>query len=623
MTQDTKKNKKKFTFDDKAKQILKHTLSAVALLFLLISFFKVPYVGVFLDSTLFSFLFGWTKYLIYLFLMVFCLSINFVGWKQKLFKKHYVIYFFLFVLSLSICLSSISVYYNSSWNLSFDQFYINKSVNSLGYISDWHSDIWTTQLINYKTIANYADLLNPTISAWGGLIGIFVVSISTYIIPIIIIIFIITIGVVLSLWKHNPKFKSFVQSKFTKVSFINQDKQETKEESNEEVSNSTPEEEINKLEPLPTYYDINSLEDNSFDDAMTLKEVTDDVKNKIENVLKQLVSNVAFNSIVIGYQSSNIEFNVLNEINQNKALESTVLFENIIKFNDLISKIEINSKDNGVLEFNIIFAKKGIISIKELLLNKPKNHFLELAVGKTVNRQDVFINTFENSTQVILGQHGSGRVVLISQLILSALLTYSPKELQLVIYEEESKNFKQFYDYKYLNNFSNVSELNNYLQSLKSEMKLIKKKLINAKVDDVLAYNSIHEDKIRTRLILINDFNLYLEKSSDSEIKLFKLLLERSSKFGFNFILTSEQNFKIMQEYRELAGVDIILKTDTVEESVELTGNSKSFYLSGSGDMLLRFKNHPSWFRAQSSYSNRKTTSDLIQKLNEIDNNEL
>lgn len=169
----------------------------------LISFFRVPVVGVLLDAIFFEFLFGYTKYLIYLILLI-----TLIFWFKKpkfyfIFSKRHLIFYILLILFFCFLLSTINLYINHLQNLNFSEFYIN---HNEAYLNNWY-------IYNLKNILNIKNYLYFNKFAWGGLIGTLFISILNKYSFIVFLIFILLGLILVFLLVFNNKISKKIKEK--------------------------------------------------------------------------------------------------------------------------------------------------------------------------------------------------------------------------------------------------------------------------------------------------------------------------------------------------------------------------------------------------------------------------
>lgn len=117
--------------------------SLVFLVFLFISFFRLFAVGKLLDDFFFTFLFGWSKYLVYLFLVVIMLPIFFNSYFKIKFSFVAGMFFTFFMLSWFV--QNITILVNYSGDDLWTQLHIYEFEDLSAYFNTW----WASTIINH------------------------------------------------------------------------------------------------------------------------------------------------------------------------------------------------------------------------------------------------------------------------------------------------------------------------------------------------------------------------------------------------------------------------------------------------------------------------------------------
>ncbi|MDQ0567886.1 hypothetical protein [Mycoplasma yeatsii] len=189
-----KRQKKKYKQDSVAWVVNGFLL----LLFISISFARITIIGQLIDDLLFSYIFGWVKYLVYLILLVFdlCIFIQ-IKFKFKIRFKLMLLVGFIIILCLtSLILFTVMYQTNSSVykiNALWQKNIFNEIIKTYNQQSINHS-VFNKQ--NYKVLTDYLinpqNYFNPYLG--GGIIGSFIIAVllytslpTTYIIVIFII----------------------------------------------------------------------------------------------------------------------------------------------------------------------------------------------------------------------------------------------------------------------------------------------------------------------------------------------------------------------------------------------------------------------------------------------------
>lgn len=157
------------------------TLWSVLLFFLVISCVRIPYIGQFFDSVIFSFLFGYAKYLLYLYLITFTILKIFKIDCKPLFAKRMIVFILLAASGFALCLGGIEILRNNYKELfNF-------------YLSDvWYETLWNFDNYFVFGYPNYFD---------GGIIGAFFGNVAGLFIILFSILF-VTVCYFLLFRKH-------------------------------------------------------------------------------------------------------------------------------------------------------------------------------------------------------------------------------------------------------------------------------------------------------------------------------------------------------------------------------------------------------------------------------------
>lgn len=139
---------------------------SVLLFFTIISGARIPYIGQFFDSVIFSFLFGYAKYLIYLYLLIFTVAKIFKVNCKPLFAKRLMLFIVLAASGLALCFGGIEILRNNYAELF--NFYLTDV---------WYGTIWNFDNYFVFGYPNYFD--GGFIGAFfGNLAGLFIILFS-------------------------------------------------------------------------------------------------------------------------------------------------------------------------------------------------------------------------------------------------------------------------------------------------------------------------------------------------------------------------------------------------------------------------------------------------------------
>lgn len=153
------------------KKIMKKIFFVFSFLLTLLAIIRVPYIGQFIDSVMFSFIFGWSKYVIYFYICFYCVIKLFDVKHKPLHSKRYGVCSVIVAALLSTLLGGIQILVYGGNNTI--PYYIHEM---------WVDKLWNFDNFWYFGEASYVD---------GGLIGAVLSSISGVFIIILALIAII------------------------------------------------------------------------------------------------------------------------------------------------------------------------------------------------------------------------------------------------------------------------------------------------------------------------------------------------------------------------------------------------------------------------------------------------
>lgn len=183
---------------------------------------------------------------------------------------------------------------------------------------------------------------------------------------------------------------------------------------------------------------------------------------------------------------------------------------------------------------------------------------LNVPIGKPIDKktmefslgQDGHVHSF------IIGQSGSGKSVLLHDIILEAIKKYSPKDLQLYLLDCKlgGVEFNRYKDAKHaralLVDNSDIQIILEILRDLRSQMEGRANTLRESGVKDIDDYNSYHSDSRMSRIwVVIDECHVLFEKHSNTDSKATKEIID---------IIT-----KVATEGRS-QGVHLIMATQTL-----------------------------------------------------------
>lgn len=293
-----------------------------------------------------------------------------------------------------------------------------------------------------------------------------------------------------------------------------------------------------------------------------------------------------------------------------KNIDTTINFINNIGYSvkTVETRKKINLVSNGeelpnILNYLYSCFKEENLSIKPLwlptlpsyinienLMKKynytKENYIINPVIGEydVPSRQEqhlLSLNFSENGNVCVYGNAGSGKENLITTMIYSSMLLYSPKELNYYILDFGSETLKIFKDCPLVGNVLNIDnneEINNLFGMIEKEIDN-RKKLFNDYNGDYINYCKVSGNTIPSIIVVINNYETYQESYSEYDEKL-NILSRESQRYGIYFMLTvSTPNgvrFKLRQNFQQIFS----LGQNSADDYITIMGNVNKTYPS-------------------------------------------
>ena len=620
-----------------SKKIIKIILFAI----LLVSLVRVPYFGSYIDAYLFEYLFGITKYIIYVFCLIFiiCWFVN-KGAYHKMKDPGFIIGSIMLFVLLSIILSAISsiVFENNVWNiihqyapdqsifvlrLSYyhNNYFFPYANNNFSYLYKGADTLWfvnTRITLPPNTNPQYAIIFS------GGLIGEFLIS-ANYWIVIILSLVLILVVCVLFVKKSNTKFGVWIRKKIVK-SFNVDDKLIKKEFVKQQDDISMPTFPKAKIMDAATKLDTNTpplsfLTDTSVNNNTYNRIDATKITQAINQIIKTSNLNIRFESINIMPLFTEIKYHA----NQSKDIDEFIKKGSQIGTASKLTQFYISTKGNNI-NFEYKNTRPSKISIKSTLINNnigSNNCYAIAGVDESGNQ--LFVDFKLDSSIFIVGKKGSGVNMLLSCLIISSAYMSSPAFLNfdIVIYNHNSaiQAIANVPHVKHIISASSKSNIKHLLDLYVQEIKVRKTKLANTKTTDQKTFNSIcnkfNMEQMGTRVLVINNFDEIISNDFQCMSQI-NYILKECNKLGICIILhASEINGEILNE-NILNNVTntFVLKMDSQEQSLNLLGSYRACQLYGSGDGYLLNNKNKNKLRFQTCYLNQEELTQVAKTIN-------
>ncbi len=595
-------------------KILWLVFKILLLIFLTFSLVRIPYVGAFFDSVIFSLIFGWTKYIAYLFLYLIIILSWFPLWFRKVFKPKPIFIAILIWFLIAIIISAIGVLtvYRQNQNLagstSFDKYFYGDANSYLQY---WLNNDWSK-----VSSTNQWFYINPY--AYGGLPSFFLVILFEIGSPIILIILSFALISYIFYLIGRKVYKKTSQSRLIKSDSSSSNKLflvKEKTFNKEKYSYIQPFLKQLEKENLSTPIGkITNLVNVSHDYHSEIEQQANNFITKFDNFFKANNINPKLFDTEIMYQSFTLKYKFLSKSDLRSA-------------KSLISKFK---EENFDIEFeywfeeNILFISEkaslqSIIAIKDIIKEIDFSNYYCLGIGKFIDRKVYYVNALYEPNLAIYGStKGDGRGMLLSNIILSLAIINSKKLVNINLIDLSNKTIRNLSNLPQVSNYySNFDEAKEFLENLKNKMNQRLELIKRSGCISIHEYNTKNKNTqiMPIETIAINNLDELISWDRSYFSNEFFKLLEKSFEAGFIFIISfgtiNDDTLQLTKYFNNI----ITLRLNSESESNKLIGESYAKYLWGNGDMIL--KTNDIICRLQSPYVNRDEMNEIINQINE------
>lgn len=592
----------------KSGKLVKILLQVILLIFLTMSLARVPYVGAFFDATIFSILFGYTKYFAYLLIYILVILSWIPRWKVKLFTTKNILITGVIWLMVSIIISSIGVLvdYNvfAGNGLTFKQYFIRNlqpgETGKLGYFNFWLQNDWA----NVSKSAWF--YLNP--QSYGGILSFVLVVLFESVAPLILAILMIGGIVAVVVWQVR---KTYYQSS-NDNDWIKKQQHLYETKKHFEASQYLKKV-MTQSHKLPIG-DIKDLSDDSMDFLVDLTASCEQFITKFNRFLTSL--NLDFSLV-----NKEIMFKSFTCVYKLSGKRSKKIFEeHIDEFNSEFFGLDINHyfDHNNNLVISQKLDLKSIVSMQSMLATIGSKNSYCLGIGQLSDRQNIYINGLLEPNLKVFGSKGSGHSMFVSNLILSIASLNSLEKLSIDIIDTSNKTLKNLNHLSQVSSYSSqheetITTIDQTIELIKTRLNLLE----NYQCKDIYSYyNKINKNEIlKTHLLVINgledlmvwDENVYSEK--------IQYILENAFKVGIiNVISSGVVNHNTLKFNKYYDNV-VVFKLPTENDSWDILDAPDAYYLWGSGDGIIR--NHHQQYHFQTVFVNKEETTYLINTIND------
>ena len=290
-----------------------------------------------------------------------------------------------------------------------------------------------------------------------------------------------------------------------------------------------------------------------------------------------------------------------------KKIDKSINFVNnigsSIKDVEDIPKINLMSKGEqvtNIVKYLSDIAKKSSIEIKQLWLSKipaiikvdnlkqkynytKENNEIRLVIGEyddpSNQRKDVLmLDLCKDGNLIIHGSTGSGKEMLLSTIIYSAITTYTPEENNIYVLDFGTNLLKMYEQAPQVGDIiteDQEDKITNFFRYINKTIES-RKKLFQPYGGNYKNYLKNSNNTVPLIMVILNNYDAFIELYSDFEENLIQITRE-GLKYGIAFILTttsSNVRYKLSQNFAQ----KFVLRMNDNSDYSSILGNTNKLY---------------------------------------------
>ncbi len=614
--------------------LIKNIIVSLFLVIFVACVLRIPYFGFYLDTILFDFFFGWTKYFIYIFILLLFISFWNSKLKNILISKKKILIVCFCVIIICLLMNAIQYYVDKIWTVPVKDLF----VGSNGFVSCWKNNILD---LNNSTVP-YKILISPKRFEFGGILGYSFIAICLTAMPVFIVIICLVVLTFVCLFVFSAKTKQKILEKFRnktikKLGGFTSEEIKIKEvnkvtdtiDFNEAVENAAQAvqpipivQKQQEIEQFTSFIDVNvdygknqylnniwkndrtiSSRDWLFlpstkDDYFEVKQnVLKDYRPRIEKFFGLYDLKVEHFETVINYQSVCLHYHCTKE-------EFNIIKKNSDQLAQLMGtkdvKVYSNVEDEAIIE--LYLDTQNSISFKEAIHDSK---FLSFALFKTSSRKSYKLDLYDAPSVVLYGAKGSGKSVVMTNIITSFSI-FNNKFDAINIYDPTNKSLKTFANSS--NYITDEASLNKLLDEILHKININEANFVKSKVNNIYEYNTKAKEKIKFSTLILNDIvydNAYINK-------LLKIM-KYAKKHGIFVLIGFDNVNEYSKVIQELSSYIVCLQVPTEQDSIDAIKIKDAAYCAGNGDAICYNQHDETYTRVQSVYITKNDINKIIE----------
>ncbi len=260
----------------------------------------------------------------------------------------------------------------------------------------------------------------------------------------------------------------------------------------------------------------------------------------------------------------------------------------------------------GAVGIEVPNEKQATVTMSELLEAKDfrdPDLRIPVAIGKTVDGEDIISDLAGMPHLLVAGSTGSGKSVCLNALIMSMLYKFDPTELKLLLIDPKRVEFTLYRDLPHLYTpiITEAKKATAALKAVSIEMKNRYDKLSEIGVRDIVSYNQVSEEKMPYIVIIIDELADLMILGANEVEEVITRLAQLARGVGIHLVFATQRpsvdvlTGVIKANFPSRIALQVFSRTDS--RVILDTGGAED--LLGKGDMLFSHSSFPQPERAQ------------------------
>ena len=446
----------------------------------------------------------------------------------------------------------------------------------------------------------------------------------------LIVLFIIVFTLVKDYYKKdkNSKKDKHIVNKKKNVNYIENNKEDNKEDRRLTIKSIDEIEKIKNIETLEYIKEeidyvkpnISLLDDGEKDNVSG-----DEIKNKIK-IIDDTLNSFKINAKVCNVNISTLVSVFEIEISPNTNVDKIKnIFDNFkVALGNKKIRLIIPIPGKNTIGIEVPNDYESKIVLKDMLSDIPdkyKNSNILIPVGIDSYGKKKYFDLSDYQNLLVVGSPGSGKKNFLHSIITSSLINNTPNELKIIIIDNSKTEFAVYESANYMVNvISDSKKIESTFKTISNKMNERKEELSTCNSKDIYEYNKQGGKLINFEsiLLIINSYS-DIYQSNKAINNYINEIINNGKNLGVNLILCANNSYSKFDKYIDELDFNsvILFKSNNDFKYNKVTDND---ILLGNGDMFCKLYGEKDITRLQSPYITFDESKRIVNFIKENNN---